>query len=297
MEPTDVTDEASAIAWALAHTDGSNGDDAAIIRIGGGATCVSTDSCIEGIHLPTGADPRQLGRRAVARALSDLAAMGAMPAGLTCAVHVPAGRWSDAAVALAGACERAAEQGAPVVGGDFTRIESHALALVVTVIGRRAGGAPRFVARSGMRDGDGLWVTGAIGRAALHGAEPPDRLCAGAALAPHAHAMIDVSDGLARDAVLLADASGVGATIALDLVPVHPEARGIAADEAIALGDDYELLVALADDAAELASAALARIPGAPTLTRIGTAASAIRGVSWTRDGAPFEPRSGFIHE
>src|SRR5688500_10576398 len=102
-----IEDEDAAVARALGVTSSRNGDDAAVLRIGGGALCVSTDSTVEGIHAPLGTTPRALGRRAAARALSDLAAMGAAPVAITCAVHVPDGRWADATAAVEGAGERA----------------------------------------------------------------------------------------------------------------------------------------------------------------------------------------------
>jgi len=275
---TDPTDEASTVARLLADTDPRNGNDAAVLAVPGGRVCVSTDTTASGVHVAAGTDPVLLGRRAAARALSDLAAMGALPAGLVCAVLVGAdASWGDAARAMAGVRARASEQGCPVLGGDLTRgvVGSSGLVLTVTVLGRPAG-PHSFTPRAGVRPDDELWVTGALGAAGValtagHGVpEPPDRLRAGSVLARHAHAMIDLSDGLARDAGNLARAGACEIHLDLDVLPLAPgvvDARCAAVD-----GDDYELLVALDPAAATAARAALAAACPDLNLTRVGSA-------------------------
>lgn len=296
-----IADEAAAIARVLARTGAGNGDDAAILRVGGGAMCVSTDSTVEGVHAPAGTAPGALGRHAVGRALSDLAAMGAAPAALVCAVHVPPGRWQDAVSAVEAVGERASEQGTELVGGDFTRVDSPALALVVTVLGRRAGARREpFVPRSGMRPGDELHVTGTLGASAvalMRGEalpEPPDRLRAGTALARAASAMIDLSDGLACDARNLARSSGCGVELELDAVPLAPGCSDPV--RAATAGDDYELLVAIAPGRTADARRLLAGACPGLQLTRVGRATDAHDHVRASHDGVPVELESGFVH-
>lgn len=303
MEGSDISDEAAAIERVLERTGPANGDDAAVLRVGGGVMCVSTDSTIAGVHAHAGVDPHALGRRAAARALSDLAAMGAAPLGITCAVHVPADGWNDAVAAVEGVRERAAEQGAELVGGDFARIDGAALAVVVTVLGRRAGARRSpFVPRSGMRPGDELHVTGRLGAATAALArgdaaipEPPDRIRAGIALAPFASAMVDLSDGLARDAANIATASGCGIDVDLDALPLAPDAPS--PDTVAASGDDYELLVALSPAHVARARTALGEACEGLELTRIGTATGDVdEPVRFLRADAQVQVDGAFVH-
>ena len=249
-----ITDEASAVAWILERTDPANGDDAARLAMRCGTLCTSIDSTVAGVHAPHATGPHDLGRRAVGRALSDLAAMGAQPVGLTCAVLVPERAWQDAIEAMAGVLERAAEQGTAVMGGDLTMVDgASALALTIAVFGEPPGTRaplPHLTTMGGARPGDVLAVTGELGAAtaALYAGdpvlpEPPDRIAAGIALAPFAHAMTDLSDGIAIDAAHLAAASRCSLVVELDRLPLAstcPDVRVAAAG-----GDDYELLVAL----------------------------------------------------
>ncbi|MCW2955743.1 MAG: thiamine-monophosphate kinase, partial [Thermoleophilia bacterium] len=115
-------DETAALTQILAGAHRDNGDDATLLRVPGGVACISTDSTVEGVHAPLGTAVEALGRRAVARALSDLAAMGAVPVAVTCAVQVPPGRWADAVAAMGGARSVARERGCDVVGGDLTAL-------------------------------------------------------------------------------------------------------------------------------------------------------------------------------
>jgi thiamine-monophosphate kinase len=203
-------------------------------------------------------------------ALSDLAAMGAAPLGALIALCVPGGA-GDGEVALdvmGGVAEASAASGCPIVGGDLS--SSPELVLAVTVLGTVEGtdgapdGGPGPVPRSGAVAGDALLVTGPCGGSAaglreLRGADvraaepaaalglayrrPVARLREGdLARRCGARAMIDVSDGLALDLHRLADASGVG--FRLDEVPV---AAGATLDEALGGGEDYELVLAVAE--------------------------------------------------
>lgn len=231
------------------------GDDAAVLDLPAGQRLVaSTDASVEGVHFRREwLTPEEIGSRAATAALSDLAAMGALPLGLLLALAVPAD-WSGALVALArGVGESAAAAGCPIVGGNVSRARE--LSLTVTVLGRV--GEP--LTRGGLRAGDALYLTGRLGgpraavRAWMEGSTPRQEHRARFA-APRAriaearwladagcHAAIDVSDGLLADAAHLAVASGV--QIHLDL-GVLPCVKGVTVEEAAAGGEEYELLVA-----------------------------------------------------
>ena len=273
------------------------GDDAAAIRwTDGGTLLLTTDAAEEGTHFDRFLHPLSaVGRRAVAAAVSDVAAMGGRPvATLISLVASP----QDEAAAVeieAAAAQRALELDAPVVGGNITA--GQRLGLHVTVAGATAPGVP-VLRRSGALPGDGLFVTGQLGGAAL-GLEvlrrraggdsaPPDpedarfvarqldptpRLDAGAALAGAAHAGMDISDGLALDLHRLAAASRVGALVETNRLPLAAAgARGLEA--ALFGGEDYELLVA-GPDHRVLAASGAASVP----LVRIGRMTSAAEGI------------------
>ena len=197
------------------------GDDCGVLVAVDAKLVVSTDVSVEGIHFRRDwLTLEEIGWRATAAALSDLAADGAEAAGVLVALTVPSETADEEVVAvMLGAGAAAVEVGAVVVGGDLSA--GPAWNLAVTVLGWAS--AP--VTRAGARAGDGLWVTGALGgpRAALEawqrGAAPGDdarrafarpvpRIHAGRWLARHgAHAMVDLSDGLGADAAHLAAAS------------------------------------------------------------------------------------------
>ena len=221
-------------------------DDAAVLEVpGGGPLVVSVDSVVEGVHVDLSlCEPSDVGWKALMGALSDLAAMGASPLGALIALCVPGGS-GDGSLALGvmeGVAEASAATGCPVVGGDVSGAGE--LVVAVTVLGTVAGGGPGPVSRSGGRPGDVVVVTGPVGGSAaglraLRGADgdgegeayrrPVARLREGGlARVAGAHAMIDVSDGLALDLHRLADASGVG--FALDDIPV---AEGATQSEAL----------------------------------------------------------------
>ena len=239
-------------------------DDAAVVGFpGGGPLVVSVDSVVEGVHVDLSiSSPGDVGWKALMGALSDLAAVGATPVGALVALCVPggSGRGDLALAVMAGVAEASAAGGCPVVGGDVS--EAGELVVAVTVLGTTEAGGRPPVGRAGARPGDIVLVTGPCGASAAglrvlrarRGAaaeedsrlaeahrRPVARLGEGAlARAVGAHAMIDVSDGLALDLHRLADASGVG--FRLDTVPV---AAGATEDEALGGGEDYELLIAM----------------------------------------------------
>ncbi|HYJ21576.1 MAG TPA: thiamine-phosphate kinase [Solirubrobacterales bacterium] len=274
-----------------------SGDDAAV-SVPGGATATSIDALVEGVHFRREtATPTQIGRKALATALSDLAAMGAEAGEAYVAVGVPPDLDEDACLELFdGIAALATATGTTLAGGDVTR--APILTLAVTVVGHAAGPA-QLVTRGGARPGDQLVLTGEIGGAAAgllllerpelavavpeptaarlraRQLDPTPRLAAGWALAAAgARAMIDLSDGLGGDAVHLAAAGGVGIRIEAELLPLAPGANEIATaagrdplEIATAGGEDYELLAALPPD--RLAEA-VGEIGAETTLTRIG---------------------------
>jgi thiamine-monophosphate kinase len=232
------------------------GDDAA--RLDGGLV-VTQDALVEGIHFRLDwISWRDLGYKAAAVNLSDLAASGATPHGLVVTLGAPPDTRLDHVLEL---YEGLNESGVLVVGGDTTRADR--LLLSVTALGR----AVRVPGRAGARPGDLLVVTGPLGASAagylclLDGIEsplvaahnrPPLRLEEGRRLAEHAHAMLDLSDGLASDAGHIAERSGCRCVIELDRVPI---AHGVAEvaqragrdpyELACGFGEDYELLAAV----------------------------------------------------
>ena len=232
------------------------GDDAALLPIPAGESLVvSTDASFEHVHFRRGwLSAREIGARATAAALSDLAAMAATPTGLLVALGLPPD-WRAELDALArGVGETAAAAACPIVGGNVTRAGE--LSLTITVLGTAA----RALERSTAHAGDALYVTGALGGAGaaldalLRGAAPRDadrarfaapqpRLAEARWLAEHgARAAIDISDGLVGDAGHLAAASGVGVTLDLAALPC---ADGITPEGAASSGEEYELLVAV----------------------------------------------------
>jgi thiamine-monophosphate kinase len=201
---------------------------------------VTQDALVEDVHFRLDwISWRDLGWRAAAVNLSDLAASGAEASGLVVSLAAPGGTDVDDVLELYAGI---AETGVPVVGGDTTRSEQ--LMLSVTALGR----SDRVPGRSGARPGDLLVVTGPLGAAGAafrdrRYVRPPLRLGEGRRLARAATAMLDLSDGLARDAGHLAARSGVRCAIDLELVPL---AEGATVED-LGFGEDYELLAATAD--------------------------------------------------
>ena len=286
------------------------GDDAAVLRPRPGEDLVATvDAVVAGVHFDARSTPADVGWKALAVNLSDLAAMGARPVAALVALALPPGTPVAAVRGLArglGACARAHR--IPVAGGNVTRAD--ALSLTVTALGAVPRG--RALLRRGARPGDLVAVTGTVGDAALglrRGAAAPlarrqrrpvPRLAAGLALAPLARAAVDVSDGLVQDLGHLCAASGVGARIGVAELPLSPAYRRAAARlpdpfaAALGGGEDYELVLALPPGALPRARAAAARA-GAP-LTVIGRFVRG-RGVSVVgEDGALRPAPAGHDH-
>lgn len=221
-------------------------DDAALL----GDLVLTTDTLVEGVHYLASDPPESVGWKLAAVNLSDLAAKGATPVGCLLNYALSGNAAWDAAF-LEGLAEALSRYQMPLLGGDtVSGTRSHSL----TAIGRAANPP----SRSGAQPGDMLWVTGTLGDAGAglaiaRGGEGPaelleryrkplPRLADGSALAPHVHAMMDVSDGLLLDASRMAAASGLAVAVELDQLPLSPHlADPLAAATA---GDDYELLFA-----------------------------------------------------
>ena len=299
------------------------GDDAAVTAAEG-VTVTSAEALVEGVHFRRDtAPPTSIGHKALAVALSDLAAMGASAGEAYIALGIPEDLDEAACIELYdGLAAVAASTGTAVLGGDVTR--APALVIAVTVVGH-ARSADAVVGRDGASPEQALAVTGELGGAAaglllleravrtpslepeLSAAlrrrqlEPEPRLAAGAALAARgATAMIDVSDGLGADAGQIAAASGVRVVIELEPLPVQPGVGEVASagglDEielAASGGEDYELLAVL--PATRVAEAAAAVSEAGGRLTVIGRTAPG-EGVEIVGpDGSTRDP-GGFDH-
>jgi thiamine-monophosphate kinase len=222
---------------------------------------VTQDALVESVHFRLDwTSWRDLGYKAAAVNLSDLAASGASPLGLAVTLGAPAFTEVEEILEL---YEGLNEPGVPVIGGDTTNAER--LYLSVTAVGR----SERVPGRAGAQPGDRLVVTGPLGASAAgflclqQGIDsplvkahtrPPLRLDQGRTLAAHAHALLDISDGLAADAAHIAERSGCRCVIELERVPVAAGVEEIAArlgrdvDElSCGFGEDYELLAAVED--------------------------------------------------
>lgn len=235
------------------------GDDCAVVRTGAGLLAIGVDQLVAGRHFGPDTDIDLIARKAVGRAISDLAAMGAAPCwGLATAV-IPDG-YARADALFDRMAHWARHWGAPLIGGDIAA-SSGPLSLTVTAAGLLGEHGP--VLRSGARAGDAVFVTGAIGGSLASGRhltfEP--RLDAGRTAAGVATAMIDVSDGLGLDADRVARASGVVLEIDADRVPLQPDVGRWR--EAVSDGEDYELLIVGPEGAALGTPIGRARAPGA----------------------------------
>jgi thiamine-monophosphate kinase len=274
---------------------------------------VTHDSIAEGIHFLPADPPASVGWKLVAVNLSDLAAKGATPAGALLSLSLSGdGGWEGQFLSgVEHACE---SYGLPLIGGDTIALPAGAARVLgLTAIGR-AG--PHVPDRAG-EVGDALWLVGTLGDSAAGLAQlkadpratgplvdifrrPIPQLGAGEVIAPHAHAMMDVSDGLLLDARRMAEASGCALSIQLDRLPLSSafaaergsdcEARLFAATG----GDDYALLAALPDDL----DAATLSLPEGTRITRIGKLSAGEAALSLTWQGNPVElpERLGFEH-
>ncbi len=213
---------------------------------------ICADTLVAGRHFPLETDPHAIGWKSVAVNLSDIAAMGAKPHSILLALSLPQidHDWLKGfSQGLYDCCD---QFGVSLIGGDTT--QSPHLTITVTALGWVESG--KAVTRSGAQPGDLICVSGTVGDAAFglqhlgHPLQkrldyPTPRCLLGQQLKGLASSMIDVSDGLAQDLGHILDASGAGAVLHLEKLPIHPEAAKLAQEKkwhlALAGGDDYEL--------------------------------------------------------
>lgn len=240
------------------------GDDAAVCHVPAGYQLViSVDTLVEDVHFIAGTDPEDIAYKALAVNLSDMAAMGASPAWMTLALTTPTGDESWLQRFSMGLRSLAQYHHVALIGGDTTR---GALTISIQIMGLIP--AQQALSRAGARVGDKIYVTGTLGDAGLGLAiaqqrhtvndataaeylvnrlhRPTPRIEIGVALRTIAHSAIDISDGLAADLQHILTASGVGATLYADKLPLSTELQqNLSVQEAIhtalTAGDDYEL--------------------------------------------------------
>lgn len=278
------------------------GDDAAVVEAPPGEKLVvTTDTSVDGVHFRREWLSRhEIGYRATAAALSDLAAMAARPLGLVVAITLPEADRDKLASLAKGIGEAARASRCPIVGGDLSA--GTVLSLTITVF----GSAPKPLSRGAARVGDRVYVTGSLGgpaaavRAWLSGKEPSAadrsrfarpaaRIEAALALAERgASATIDISDGLMADLAHIAAASGVRIAIELERIPV---VTGVTALEAAASGEEYELAVV----AANMDVRSFTEAVGVQ-LTEIGRIVAGPPGVDLLQGGRKTDVPSGYDH-
>ncbi|HEY0635605.1 MAG TPA: thiamine-phosphate kinase [Gammaproteobacteria bacterium] len=290
------------------------GDDAALLRVlPGMELVVAIDAMVEGRHFPAGTDPFAIGHKALAVNLSDMAAMGAEPAWATLAISLPTADEAFVAQFTDGLFSLAHRYGVELVGGDTVR---GPLMVVVQMHGLVPAG--KALKRSGAFPGDAIYVTGTLGdagaalqkimnkepcsdalRQRLERPEP--RVKEGMALREIASSAIDISDGLVADLGHILSASGFGATLEVEALPLSSLLCDVVADPvkrwelALASGDDYELCFTVSPHReATLLNMAQSWPCG---VTRIGTIDSTAGLRLQCRDGSPFSLEAhGFDH-
>lgn len=251
------------------------GDDTAVLRFPEAADCLLTvDMLMEGVHFTIPAvTVRDVGRKALAVNLSDIAAMAGRPLAAVLSVAIPRGRDREFAFELhRGLQDLADEFGVALAGGD-TNAWDGPLVVSVTLLGETTGSGA--VTRGGAKTGDWIMTTGDFG-GSLAGKHVSFQPRVEAAMCLHEsvslHAMIDVSDGLAADLHHILEESGVGAVLREDEIPISDAARAIddgktPLEHALGDGEDFELLFTVApDDGRQL----LAQPPVDVLLSHIG---------------------------
>lgn len=285
------------------------GDDAALLRLPAGQdTALAMDTLVAGVHFPEDAPADAVGHKALAVNLSDLAAMGATPVAALLSLTLPDfdARWlagfADGFGALAG------RYGVDLIGGDTTR---GPLSVTVQVVGSVA--PADALRRAGARPGDTVMVSGSLGDAALGldrwragvGADDPvvrrlhypePRLPLATVLRGRAHACIDISDGLIADLGHVLAASGVGARIVAENIPLSPAFYASCPPQyrleyALSWGDDYELCACVAS--AEAGSVAEAAAAAGVPMTVIGEVTREPGLALLDQDGRPLDIRTG----
>ncbi len=294
----------------------SVGDDCALLSVPAGQRlAISIDSLITGRHFPEGANPKDIATRALAVAISDLAAMGATPLAFTLAIALPEANSDWLGLFSEGLAEAADFYQIPLVGGDTTK---GPLTVTVQVHGSVAGNG---LQRSAAQAGDSIFVTGFLGDGAAALAliqqqikadpqqgeyllsrfyRPQARVVLGQQLLGVANAAIDISDGLVADLGHITRASSLAAEIQVDALPLSAVLKAVASESqarhyALAGGDDYELCLTVSQNNKQQLLACC-RAAGVE-ITEIGTI-KAGAGVSCIdRDGKPLElVRTGYQH-
>lgn len=247
------------------------GDDCAVVVLTPDRwQLLKTDSIIESIHFSPGTDPRLVGKKAMNRALSDIAAMGGRPDHALVSLALDDSRSIHEVEGwYAGMNEAARFHGCSIVGGETSRLPGPGAVITVSMTGSVT--PANCVLRDGAKVGDGIWVTGRLGGSFASGRHLSfsPRLRESQWLVRHARptAMMDLSDGLGSDLPRLAAASRVGYDVDLGAILCH---EGLAVDQAVSEGEDYELLFTLAPETETGLPEAWARdFPDTP-LTRIG---------------------------
>ncbi len=292
-----IFDRAADLAAAFSHVLVGPGDDCALIATGA-RTLLKVDSVIEGVHFARGTPVDRIAYKAIARTVSDIAAMAGRPTAALAACVLPTGMPASTANELFDATSRHARHfGCPLVGGDIASNDGP-LTLTITVVGTPHEKV--LPLRSHARPGDGVYVTGALG-----GSLGKDALGRHLSFTPRLaeaeflantldsglHAMMDLSDGLGIDGGRMALASGVSMVIDERRVAVHADAAGIGS--AIGDGEDYELLFTVA---------AGCEVPSVcpttgTTITRIGEVFEGSGVWLRTRSGEVLDiARKGFAH-
>ena len=238
-----IYNRSKALPGSFAEVVVGPGDDCAVLRsVSGDLTLLSVDQLIEGRHFDPGTPPDRIADKAFARSISDLAAMGGEPTAALAAAALP-DSFRDADTLFDAMHRVAADFACPLVGGDIARTTGP-LSLTVTVVGSpHTERGP--VLRSDARVGDAVFVTGRLGGSLASGRHLSfsPRLAEGGwlcdTLGDRLGAMIDLSDGLGRDAGRIALASGVAIELDASLIPRHPDVTD--AQAAVSDGEDYEL--------------------------------------------------------
>ena len=291
------------------------GDDAAVVQVGG-AAAITVDTLVSGVHFPEGMAANLVGYRLMAVNLSDLAAMGARPRWCTLALTVPRADelWLEGF--SRGLFELADKFSVSLIGGDLTR---GPLTASLQLVGEVA--PDELLTRAGGNLGDDVYVTGTLGDSAAGLAligeatdgsadatatalkerfyRPSPRVAAGLALRPLATAAIDVSDGLVADLGHVCAASGCGAAIDVEHLPLSAELMSlfppqVALAYALGGGDDYELCFTAPASRAQEVEAAMEACGTA--VRRIGQLVPG-QDVVCRREGEPFVPQThGYVH-
>lgn len=292
------------IRWLRARTPHSTavlvgpGDDCAVLQPASGQLLVTTDLLTEGADFILGqASARAIGRKAMGVNLSDIAAMGGRVTAALVGLVLPQSATTEqtARELYLGLEEVANEFGVAIVGGD-TNSWGGGLVVSVTVLGEALGSGPLL--RSGAKAGDTLFVTGSCGGSILgRHLNPRPRLKEIAHLAGLVRitSCIDISDGLTADLQHILDASGCGAILDADAIPIHADVYELAKrtgktalHHALTDGEDFELLFTTSSESAT-------KLGGEPCAIRIGTC---VESGLWLRDTTgvnPLRPK-GWVH-